>query len=286
MDGFASVFLPLALAVIMFSLGLELTVADFTRIAMRPKAFALGAISQMVVIPAVAYGVAALFRLPPDLSLGLMILAFCPGGVTSNILTKYARSDVALSISLTGVISLAAVFTVPFLVAVFAEHYLGIEAREINVTTLGISMFNICAVPVMLGIMTRHYAPGLAATIDAPLANIVLVLFALVVGGAVAANWTPFVETIALLAPALVLLTVVLLAIGLALARLFSLGRKEATAISIEIGIQNTAMGVTVGTLIAEQASGLPPFSLPSAVYGVVMYLAAIPFVLWRRRGG
>lgn len=285
MDAFATVFLPAALAVIMFSLGLGLTVADFTRVALRPKAFAVGALSQMVVIPVAAYGVAALFRLPPDLSLGLMILAICPGGITSNILAKYARSDVALSISLTGVISLAAVFTVPFLVAILADHYLGIEARDIDVAMLGISMFNICAIPVMLGMMVRHYSPGLSAALDAPLAKLVLLLFVLIVGGTVAANWTPFVEAIAVLGPALLLLTVVLLAIGLALARLFALDRGEATAISIETGIQNTAFGVTVGTLIAEQASGMPPFSLPSAIYGMVMYLVGIPFVLWRRTG-
>lgn len=278
------VVLPLALAVIMFSLGLGLTVADFERVLRRPMAFAIGTLSQVVAIPAFAYGIVLLFRLPPELALGVMILSFCPGGVTSNILTKYARSDVALSITLTGLISLISVFTVPFLVAIFADHLLGVDARRIDVTTLGISMFVISAIPAMFGMMVRHHAPGFAIRLDRPLARLSFVLFVAIVIGAVIENWQPFVDDMAVLGPALLMLNVGLLAIGLALARLFRLGRAESTAIAIETGIQNTALGVTVGTLIAEQASGLPPFSLPSGVYGIIMYLVGIPFVLWQRR--
>ena len=283
MDIPGSTFLPLALAVIMFSLGLGLTVDDFLRIARRPKAFAVGAISQMVAIPIIAFAVAVLFRLPGELALGLMILAICPGGVTSNVLTKYARGDVALSISLTGIINLASVITVPFLVAIFAGHYLGLDAASIDVTTLGISVFVISAIPVMLGIMLRHYADTLAVSIERPLSHVSLALFALVVASALIVNWTPFLQNIAALVPALMLFNVALLATGLALSRLFGLGRSAAATISIETGIQNTALGVTVGSLIAEQAGGLPPFSLPSGVYGITMYLVSIPFVLWCR---
>ncbi len=286
MDFIATTVMPAALAAIMFTLGLGLTVADFERVARRPKAFAVGAVSQMMVIPVIAYGVAMLFRLPPDLALGLMILSFCPGGVTSNILTKYARSDVALSISLTGIISLAAVITVPFMVAIFAEHYLGVEARSIDITSLGISMFVISAVPVIFGMSVRSHAPEFALRIEPPLSVLSFVLLASVVLAAIADNWSHFVASVATLGPAMLCLSGLLIAIGLAIARLFALSRSEATAISIETGIQNSALGVTVGTLIAEQAGGLPPYSLPSGVYGIVMYLVCIPFVLWRRRGG
>lgn len=283
MDTPGSALLPLALAIIMFSLGLGLTVDDFLRIARRPKAFAVGVASQMLAIPVVAWGVAVLFRLPAELAMGLMILAICPGGVTSNILTKYVGGDVALSISLTGIINLASVFTVPFLVAIFAGHFLGIDAAAIDVTTLGISVFVISAIPVMLGIMLRHYADTLAAALDNYLSKLALALFVLVVASAVAANWTPFLQNIAALVPALVLFNVALLAIGLLLSRAFLLDRRAASTIAIETGIQNTALGVTVGTLIAEQAGGFPPFSLPSGIYGITMYLMSIPFVLWRR---
>jgi len=275
--------LPLALAVIMFSLGLGLTVDDFLRIARRPMAFAVGTVSQMVVIPVIAFGVAVMFDLPGELAFGLMILAICPGGVTSNILTKYARGDVALSISLTGIINLASVFTVPFLVAIFAARFLGMDAAAIDVTTLGISVFVISAIPAMLGMMLRHYADTLAASMEAVLSRLSLVLFALVVAVAIVANWTSLLENLATLVPALMLFNVALLATGLALSRLFGLDRAASATISIETGIQNTALGVIVGSLIAEQAGGMPPFSLPSGVYGVTMYLVSIPFVLWSR---
>ena len=284
MDALITVFLPLALAVIMFSLGLGLTVADFARVAAQPKAFGIGAFSQLVTIPLVAWIIATLFGLPPELAVGLMILSLCPGGVTSNILTKLARGDLALSISLTGIISLVAVFTVPPLVAFFARHFMGIDAPPVDVTRLGVSMFLINAAPVVIGILVRRFAEGFALSIEPFVEKLALALFVVVVVGALAANWALFVANLLVLAPSLIVLNVVLLAIGLTLGRLFALGPAQSTAIAIETGIQNATLGITVGSLIAEQAGALPPFSLPSGVYGITMYLVTIPFVLWRRR--
>jgi len=284
LDSLITVFLPLALAVIMFSLGLGLTVADFARVAAQPKAFGIGAFSQLVTIPAVAFLIATAFGLPPELAVGLMILSLCPGGVTSNILTKLARGDLALSISLTGIISLVAVFTMPPLVAFFARQFMGLEAPPVDVTRLGISMFLITAAPVVIGVLARRFAEGMALAIEPFVEKLALVLFVIVVVGALAANWTLFVANLAVLAPSLVVLNLALLAIGLGLGRVFALGPAQSTAIAIETGIQNATLGITVGSLIAEQASALPPFSLPSGVYGITMYLVTIPFVLWRRR--
>ena len=284
MDVLITVFLPLALAIIMFSLGLGLTLDDFRRVFTAPKAFGIGAAAQLVALPVVAYAIAVMFRLPPELAVGMMILAFCPGGVTSNILTKFARGDLALSISLTGVISLVSVVTVPFLVAFFADHFMGVDAPPVNVTSLAIAMFLITAVPVVIGMLLRHFAPGLTATVEGFVEKLAVVLFVIVVVGALAANWTLFVENLAVLGPALVVLNVLLLAIGIGLARLFALEGRQATAISIETGIQNATLGITVGSLIVEQVSALPPFSLPSAVYGITMYGVSLPFVYWRRK--
>lgn len=278
-----SVFLPIALAIIMFSLGLGLTVEDFKRVARQPKAFAVGALSQIAILPIVAYVLAVGFGLPPELAVGLMILSLCPGGVTSNILTKLGRGDLALSISLTGVISLTSVLTVPFLTRFFAEHFLGLEAPVINVGALGISMFIITVAPVAVGMLVRRFATNLALAIENAVSMLALVLFVVVVVGAIAANWRVLVDNIAVLGPSVVALNVVLLAIGLGLGRLFSLNARESTAIAIETGIQNATLGITVGSLIVESAQGLPPFSLPSGVYGIMMYVVSIPFVLWRR---
>lgn len=284
MDSLITVFLPLALAVIMLSLGLGLTVGDFRRIVLRPRAFAIGAAAQLVLIPLVAYALAVLFRLPPELAVGMMILAFCPGGVTANLLTKLAGGEVALSISLTGVISLVAVFTMPILVVFAANHFMGLDAPAVNVTALGVAMFLITFVPVVAGIAVRRFAEGFAMRLDAALSRIALVLFVVVVLGALVANWSLFVENLALLGPSLVILNVILLVAGVALARMFGLSRAEGKAISLETGVQNATMGITVGSLIVEQASALPPFSLPSAVYGITMYLVSVPFVFWLRR--
>ena len=283
MDSLITVFLPLALAIIMLSLGLGLTIDDFRRVVLEPKAFAIGAVAQLVLIPLVAYGLAVLFRLPPELAVGMMILSFCPGGVTANLLTKLAGGEVALSISLTGVISLVTVFTMPVLVVLAADHFMGLDAPAVNVTALGVSMFLITFVPVVAGIAIRRFAEGFAVSLDAVLSRIAVVLFVVVVLGALAANWRLFIENLALLGPGLVILNVVLLAAGMGLARAFGLTRREGKAIAIETGIQNATLGITVGSLIVEQASALPPFSLPSAVYGITMYLVSVPFVMWLR---
>ena len=283
MDSLITVFLPLALAIIMFSLGLGLTIDDFRRVAVKPKAFAIGAVAQLVLIPVTAYILAIAFRLPPELAVGMMILAFCPGGVTANLLTKLAGGEVALSISLTGIISLVAVFTVPVLTAFFAGHFMGLDAPAVNVTALGVSMFLITLVPVALGILIRNVSENFALKLDAIVSKVAVVLFVVVVLGALAANWSVFVDNLAVLAPALVILNVILLAAGIFFARIFNLSRAEGKAISLETGVQNATLGITVGSLIVEQASALPPFSLPSAVYGITMYLVSIPFVFWLR---
>lgn len=283
MDSLITVFLPLALAIIMFSLGLGLTLDDFRRVVARPKAFAIGAFAQLILIPVVAYVLIILFRLPPELAVGMMILAFCPGGVTANLLTKLAGGEVALSISLTGVISLLAVFTVPVLTAFFASHFMGLDAPVINVTSLGVSMFLITLVPVAAGIVIRRLAEGFALKLDAIVSRLAVVLFVVVVVGALAANWRIFLDNITILGPALIILNIILLGAGIFFGRIFGLSRPEAKAISLETGVQNATLGITVGSLIVEQVSALPPFSLPSAVYGITMYLVSIPFVFWLR---
>ncbi len=280
-----SVFLPLSLAFIMFSLGLGLTVADFARVIAQPKAFFAGAVSQVIVLPIIAFALLHLFDLPPALAVGVMILAFSPGGVTSNIITKLAGGAVALSVTLTAIVSLLSVVTVPFLVAFSANYFMGQEAPDINVTALAISMFAITAVPVAIGVALRHFAPAPMIAAEPFVAKVAAVLFVIIVIGALAANWGLFVENIVILGPLLILLNIILLLVGLSIGRFLNLGRGEAIAIAIETGVQNSTLGITVGSLIAEAATGLPPFSLPSGVYGITMYLVALPFVFWMRRG-
>lgn len=278
-----SLFLPLALVIIMFSLGLGLTIADFGRIALKPRAFVVGIAAQLLVLPAFAYALAVLFRLPAELAVGLMILSFCPGGPSSNMMTKIANGDVALAISLTGVTTIIAIFTVPVLTKLAADHFMGLDASTVDVTSLGVTMALLTFVPVAAGIGLRHVVPAFAFRLEKVVSRIAVTFFAIVVIGALASNWHIFTDNIPLLGPALVLLNVFMMAMGLGAAWLLSLTLAEGKAISIEAGIQNAAIGMTVGTLIATQPSALPAFSLPAGVYGITMYLVSIPVVLWMR---
>lgn len=280
------VFLPLSLAIIMLSLGIGLTLGDFKRVLTRPLAFLTGAAGQMVLLPLAAYVIAVGFGLSGELAVGLMILALCPGGVTSNILSRLANGDVALSVSLTGVISLLSILTVPLLVAFSVAHFMGDQAPPVNITSLAIAMFAITAVPVAIGVTIRHFAEGLALKIDPVLSRVATGLFVIIVVGALAANWSVFVENLPRLGPAVVVLNIVMLILGASLARVALLDNREIRTIAIETGIQNATLGITIGSLLVEQANGLPPFSLPSAVYGILMYAVTVPVVLWMRRRG
>ena len=285
MGALLSVVLPLSLAFIMLSLGLGLTVADFARVFRRPRALLAGFLSQVVALPLIAWGLIALMGqgLSPELKVGVMILAFCPGGVTSNIMTRLARGDVALSVSLTAVVSLLSVVSVPLLTAWAVGRFLAADAPNVDVTSLGLAMFAITAVPVALGVALRRLLPNLVIRAEPIVSMIATVLFVVIVVGALAANWSVFLANVVTLGPLAVALNVVTLAIGYAIARMLSLDRAGQAALAIEAGVQNATLGITVGSLIAEAASGLPPFSLPSGVYGITMYAVTLPFVWWMR---
>jgi BASS family bile acid:Na+ symporter len=249
-------------------------------------AFLVGTAGQVVLLPLVAFALALLFQLPGELAVGLMILSFCPGGVTSNILAKLAHGDVALSVTLTGVISLLSIVTVPLLVAFSVSYFMGDAAPDVNITKLAFSMFLITAVPVLIGVAVRHFASGLAEKAEPVMSRIATVLFIIIVVAALAANWEVFITNLPILGPALIALNIILLLAGGGLARMFGLDGQEVKTVAIETGIQNATLGITVGSLIVENASGLTPFSLPSGVYGITMYLVTIPFVLWVGRRG
>lgn len=281
-----SVFLPLSLAIIMLSLGLGLTLGDFKRVLVRPKAFSIGVIGQVVLLPAVALALIWAFGLSGELAVGMFILSLCPGGVTSNILSKLANGDVALSVSLTGVISLLSILTVPVLLAFAVTYFMGTSAPQVNILETALQMFSIVAVPVGLGVAIRHFATAFAERIEPVFSRIATVLFIVIVVGALAANWNIFIENLASLGPALIALNIVLLIVGGGVARLSGLDQKSVKTVAIETGIQNATLGILVGSLIAGSADGLTAYSLPSGVYGITMYLVTIPFVLWVARRG
>lgn len=270
------VALPLSLAIIMFSLGLGLSVADFARVAAMPRAVLTGIIAQVVALPVIAFVLLMLFPLPPAMAFGVMILSFCPGGVTSNILTRLGGGNVALSIKLTAIVSLLSVLTVPVLVAWAAGHFLGAQAPGIEVTSIAIAMFAITAVPVLLGLGFRAALTKLAERIERAVSTVATVLFVVIVVAALVTNWTLFVENNLVLGPLLVVLNLILLLVGALVARALSLGGTDAVAIAVELGVQNAALGIAVAGLVA-QASGISEYAVPAAVYGITMYFVSIP---------
>lgn len=275
------IFLPLSLAVIMLSLGIGLTVADFRRVLAMPAAVATGLAMQMIGLPLLAFGLLQVFPLPPELAFGVMILAFCPGGVTSNVLTKLAGGTVALSITLTAIVSLASVITIPLLVSWTAAHILG-AGSAIDVTGIAVAMFMITAVPVAIGVLIRHWFADIAARVEPVLGWLAVALFAVILLGALAANWGVFIGNIAVLGPLLVTLNICALAIGLLIARGAGLTGGDAKAIAVELGVQNGTLGITVAGLLG--AVGLSAYALPAAVYGIVMYLITLPAIAVMRR--
>jgi BASS family bile acid:Na+ symporter len=275
--------LPVILTIIMFSLGLGLTLDDFRRVLREPRAFCVAAFNQIIVVPAAAFAIAILFGLPPELAVGMMILGLCPGGVLSNVASRFAHGNVPLSISLTALISLVSILTLPPLVAVSTRYFMGADAPQVNVTALGLQMFVLTAVPVALGMALTRMLPRYVPTISLWMGRISLFLFVVVLGAALAANWGQFLANIGTLGPALLALTATLFAVGLLTSRLAGLDHRDTTTVSLESAVQNGTLGIAVGVIVAGAAGGLPPTTLPTAIYSITVWLLAIPFILWRR---
>lgn len=269
----------------MFSLGLGLRKMDFVRILKFPLAFGAGLVNQVLLLPLVAFGLALAFGLSPQFAVGLMILALCPGGVTSNVLTKLAGGNAPLSISLTAITSLLSIITVPILVALSVSHFMGDSGPEVDTTRLGITMFLLTAVPVALGMTLTAKSPALVDRIAPGISRSAIVLFALIVIAAIAQNWDVFSSNLGTLGPVAVLLNILMLCAGIATAKILGLVHGDASTISIESGVQNGTLAIAVGSIIAGvDGHSLPPETIPAAVYSVTMYLVCVPFVLWRRR--
>jgi BASS family bile acid:Na+ symporter len=274
------VVLPLALAFIMFALGLGLTVDDFVRVATRPRDFLIGAVSQIVLLPLVAFVLVSIWPLPPELALGVMIIAAAPGGVTSNILTSFARGDVALSISLTAVISLLSVITIPIVVVFAYGQIVGGEAGDVSVAATAISVFVIVTVPVLLGLAVRRFAEGLAMRIEPVARQVSAVLFVLVLAGAIFQERANIVEYFAQAGLVTLVLNVAMMTLAYAIARILASGPRQRIAISIECGLQNGTLAIAVAALLF--GGGL--VTVPAATYSLIMFATALLFIAFLQR--
>jgi len=275
------IVLPLSLVFIMFTLGLGLTIDDFKNIIREPKAFGLGILNQMFILPLVAFCIVLIFKLSNEMAVGMMILACCPGGVTSNIITKLAKGDTALSISFTALVSIISVITLPIIVGFSMQYFLASSAPEINILALGLTMFLITTLPVILGLFVNTKYHDFSVSFLPIASKVSTFLFIIIVIGALASEWNLFVTNLNTLAPAIITLIAIMLAIGYNSAKFFALSKDKSITISIESGIQNATVGITIGGLILKQGSSLSVLSLPSGVYGILMYIVCFPFIFW-----
>lgn len=273
-NAITSVFLPIALAVIMLGLGLSLGLSDFRRVIVYPRAVAVGLVAQVIVLPAVCLGIAHLFSLPPELAIGLMLLAASPGGATANLFSHLAKGDVALNITLTAVNSVLSVVTLPLLVGFSISHFLGTEEAIPLQFTKVVSVIAVVLVPVAIGMVVRARQPRLADKLDRPVRALSAVFLLLVVIAAVyqdRANAVTYFKHIGFPALAFNLAS---LGIGYAAPRLFGVERRQAIAVGMEIGVHNGALAIAV----AVNVLGNSVMAIPAAVYSLIMFVTAALF--------
>ena len=284
MEALITPALLFAQATIMFSLGIGLEFADFKRITERPYVFTIGLISQVAVLPLCAFTVAHLFDFPPVFAAGLMLLSFCPGGVTSNIISKLSKGDVALSVSLTALVSVLSFMTVPPLVAWSIGYFMGADAIEFSFFQLSIVAFLVTTTPVVLGVLMRHYRRATALKIEAALEKIAIVLWTIIVVLAIAKTFDQLVENFAQLGTGLLFLPFMMMVIGLTLSKLLGLSRKESKTLAIETSIQNSPLAIALAATIAGGAGVLNELAMPAAVYSITMYIVALSFIVFFRK--
>src|SRR5690606_32829061 len=273
--------LPVALGIIMFGLGLSLTVGDFARVGKHPKAVIIALACQMILLPAVGFWAVLAFGLPPILAVGMMLLAASPGGTTANLYSHLFRGDVALNISLTAINSVIAVATLPIITNLAIAYFipgdptLGLQFEEV------IKVFAYVLVPVVLGMLLRKWKPAFADTMDKPVRIASVIILVVVIAGAVATNWQILVDNVGSLAIITVLFCILSLTVGYYVPRLFGVRRAQSIASGFEIGIHNSTLAI----VIAQTVFGSLDYALPAAVYGVLMFFiaAAFGFVVLKR---
>jgi len=275
------VILPIALAFIMFALGLGLTFEDFKRVATNPRDFLVGALSQIVLLPVVAFLLVNMWKLPPELALGVMIIAASPGGVTSNILTAFARGDVALSISLTAVISLLSVITIPIIVAFSYDQFMDIAGSpNVSVLNMAISICCIVTVPVILGLVVRQVAQNFAVRFERLARKISALLFTLVLAGAIIQERDNFFDYFAQAGLITLVLNVLMMVLAYSIAKIFASGLQQRIAISIECGLQNGTLAIAVATMSFNSSLAV----VPAATYSLIMFATSLIFIVILRR--
>ena len=271
---------PLCLAIIMFGLGLGLTVQDFLRVIKNPKDFLIGFLSQVILLPIIAIILINLISLPIEIAMGVMVIAAAPGGVTSNILTKFADGDVALSVTLTAVVSLLSILTVP-LIVFNSANYLGIEiVKEISMLNIALKMFFVVTVPVLFGMIVRSLMTNFIISKTLLVQRLSVILFLIVFISIWVVEWDRIISFITRAGLITFILNITMIFAGYYIAKFWASGIAQRKCISLECGLQNGTLAVFVATQLFDDIV----FMVPTAAYALIMFVTSIIFVLFVRK--
>ena len=267
---------PIALALIMLALGLGLTVKDFTRVVKQPKDFFVGLVCQLILLPVIAFVLIKVFNTPIELALGVMIIAAAPGGVTSNVLTKFSNGDVALSVSLTAIISLLSILTVPFIVFKSADLLnVSYVSNNISMTGISLKMFLVVTLPVIIGMLIRKFATNFIINKTAFIQKISIVLFIIVFAAIWIEEWENIFVYLSKAGLITLTLNLIMMIVGFYVAKIFASGIEQRKCISLECGLQNGTLAVFVSTQLFDDVAYL----IPTASYALIMFVTSIIFV-------
>jgi BASS family bile acid:Na+ symporter len=280
--GIVTTIAPVALALIMLGLGASLTVKDFTRVVQNPKEFFVGLICQLVVLPIIAYLLIIILRTPIELALGVMLIAAAPGGVTSNVLTKFADGDVALSISLTAITSLISIVSVPYVVFLSIELFdITYVKKEVSMLAISLKMFFVVTVPVIIGMIIRKFADDFIIRNIKIINKISIGLFVIVFVAIYIEEWDSIVMFLTSAGTIAFILNVTMMIVGFYVAKFFATGVAQRRCISLECGLQNGTLAVFVGLqLFGDNMT----YMVPTAAYALIMMTTSVIFVLILRR--
>ena len=271
---------PICLAIIMFGLGLGLTAQDFLRVIKNPKDFLIGFLSQVILLPIVAIILISLISLPVEIAMGVMVIAAAPGGVTSNILTKFADGDVALSVTLTAIVSLLSIIIVP-LIVFNSANYLGIEiVKEISMLNIALKMFFVVTVPVLLGMIVRSLMTDFIISKTLLVQRLSVILFLIVFISIWVEEWDRIVSYITRAGLIAFILNMTMIFVGYYVAKFWTSGIAQRKCISLECGLQNGTLAVFVTTQLFDDIV----FMVPTAAYALIMFCTSIIFVLIVRK--
>jgi BASS family bile acid:Na+ symporter len=283
-DPLTTVFLPVALGIIMFGLGLSLRIADFTRVLVYPKAVIIGLVCQVLLLPVVCFFIAKGYGLEPALAVGLMLLAASPGGTSANLYSHLANGDVALNITLTAINSILALLTLPIIVNLSLTHFMGEgQALPLQFSKV-IQVFAIVLVPVGFGMLVNRYANGLSTKLRQPVKWLSVLFLVLVIVLAVSKDSDNVGKYVKLVGAACLTFNLVSLAVGYWVPRLLKLDERQAIAIGMEIGIHNGTLAIAIA--LSPMMLNNPTMAVPAAVYGILMFFTAAIFGWWVAKRG